>query len=1116
MAESYSVTAMLSAVDKNFSSVFGRAEAASQSFGQKTGALTTAVGKSSMVMGAGLAYAASKAVSSYGTFDEAINKAAVIGGASNKSLKTDMKALSAEAQELGKTLPISSQEAGNAMVEMARNGASINNLKSEFPQIAKAAAVSGEELSGVATTVQNAMNIWGGGAKNAAKDSAILAKNANLSSLGIEDMGQVFANSGAMAKTLGFSITDLSAASGIMAKNNINAAQGSQDLAHALTLMAKPSDTAKAKMEELGISYTDTKGNFKSFPSILKEVASATDGLSKSQKVATLNTLFGAAGAKAMLPLLDSTQNKAKNGKSVWEDYADSLEKAGGSAKKANKYLSDNSENMTKNVGQQIDQTVDAFDSLFKASIADIAPQIMVVSEAIQNFVSNLTRSNSPMAKFTRGLIAWSPVIAGVLIVFGLLATGIGKLVTALSAPVNMFRTFTKSTSKAGRFSAMSAKQIAALGLKALGIGVGIGVAAAGIALLAFALTGLAKTGTAGIIAVVAITVAVAALALIFSKLAPSLTAGSAGLIAFSVAVLSASIGIALVVGSLTLLVMSITALANTGTAGTTAMIAFGVVIASLAVTFALLGPLLTASAVGLIAFAGAMLAISVSVLIASAGLVIIATVLPTISTYGLSASIGIAALALGFVALGLASVVLAVGLVAVSVPMILLVGLTAVLAVSLLAISVAALAVGVAIMVASAGMTLLASVMPLISQYGLSSAVAFAALGAASLVLGAGLLIAGAGATVAGAGLIVLGAGALIAAAGVTLLGAGIGIAAAGLSLFGAAALIAGPATAKLATGMLLLAPAILALSAGSTGLILAGTNMGIFAAAAKLASMGIKPLAGQISTTASSFRSLPSSISASKTALSGLTSAAKNNGTTMVSTSTQASSAIKTMNTSISGTLTTLKATFTSKMIAIKTVVKSGMTSAVTSVRNSRSSFKAAGEYASAGIASGILAQKGEVMEAAREVASAAAAEARKALKIHSPSRVMRDQVGVYIPAGIAVGMRNNIGAIASAANDMANAAMMEVPAPSVNDFNDSISQIQSLSSTAFRGDFNGSVSLEDTTVSQQNNALLRRIADKDTNLYMDSDTLVGTTSDKFNGQLGATSNNNERWGW
>lgn len=635
MAESYSVTAMLSAVDKNFSSVFGKAEAASQSFEQKTGALTTAVGKSSMVMGAGLAYAASKAVSSYGTFDEAINKAAVIGGASNKSLKTDMKTLGDEALNLGKTLPISADTAGNAMVEMARNGASIKELKTEFPAIAKAAAVTGDGLSETAVTVQNAMNIWGGGAKNAAKYSAILAENANKSKVGIDDMGQVFANAGSMAKTLGFSVTDLATASGLMANSGLNAAQGSQDLAHALTTMVKPSDTAKAKMDELGISYTDAKGNFKSFPSILKEVASATDGLSQSQKVAALSTLFGAAGAKAMLPLLDATKKKTKDGKSVWDDYAGALENAGGSAKKANKYLSDNSENMTKNVGQSIDQMKDAFDALVKTSIGSIAPQIKAVANALGDFASWLNKSKSPLAGFVKGLIAWSPVIAGVLIVFGLLTTGIGKLVTALSAPVNMFRTFTKSTSKAGRFSATSAKQIAALGLKALGIGVGIGVAAAGIALLAFALTGLAKTGTAGIIAVVAITVAVAALALIFSKLAPSLTAGSAGLIAFGVAVLSASIGIALVVGSLTLLVMSITALASTGTAGTTAMITFGVVIASLAVTFALLGPLLTASAVGLIAFAGAMLAISVSVLIASAGLAIIAAVLPTISTYG-------------------------------------------------------------------------------------------------------------------------------------------------------------------------------------------------------------------------------------------------------------------------------------------------------------------------------------------------------------------------------------------------------------------------------------------------------------------------------------------------
>lgn len=156
------------------------------------------------------------------------------------------------------------------------------------------------------------MNIWGDGAANAAKDSAILAKNANLSKVGIGDMGQAFANVGSTAKALGMNVATTSTAIGVMANSGLGAAQGSQDLAHALTLMARPSKVAAGEMQELGITYTDAKGKFKPFPQILKEVAKATDGLSQSQKIAALTNLFGAAGEKAMLPLLTATLKSQK------------------------------------------------------------------------------------------------------------------------------------------------------------------------------------------------------------------------------------------------------------------------------------------------------------------------------------------------------------------------------------------------------------------------------------------------------------------------------------------------------------------------------------------------------------------------------------------------------------------------------------------------------------------------------------------------------------------------------------------------------------------------------------------------------------------------------------
>ena len=424
-----------SAMGSLATSVKAGTDAASNA-GQRVGGAMASIGKASTIAGVAVGAMAAGAIKSYGTFQESINKAAVIAGSSNKSLKGDMKDLETEALSLGKTLPISAEDAGNAMIEMARNGASIKDLKTEFPAIAKASAVAGADLAGTATTVQQAMNIWGGGAKNAAKDSAILALNANMSNAEVEDMGQAFANVGSTAATLGIGIKDTSTAIGLMSNAGLGAAQGSQDLAHALTLMARPSKVAAGEMQALGITYTDAQGKFKPFPQILKEVAKATHGLSQSQKVAALTNLYGAAGAKAMLPLLIQTEKKTKSGKSGWDAYSDALGKVSGSSKAANKYLSDNSANMTKNVGQSLAQMKDAFDAVIKTSIGSIAPQIQSVANALGSFATWLNNTNGPLQSFIKGLISMSPVIAGVLVVFGLLTSGIGKMITSFKSIV--------------------------------------------------------------------------------------------------------------------------------------------------------------------------------------------------------------------------------------------------------------------------------------------------------------------------------------------------------------------------------------------------------------------------------------------------------------------------------------------------------------------------------------------------------------------------------------------------------------------------------------------------------------------------------------------------------
>lgn len=48
---------------------------------------------------------------------------------------------------------------------------------------------------------------------------------------------------------------------------------------------------------------------------------------------------------------------------------------------------------------------------------------------------------------------------------------------------------------------------------------------------------------------------------------------------------------------------------------------------------------------------------------------------------------------------------------------------------------------------------------------------------------------------------------------------------------------------------------------------------------------------------------------------------------------------------------------------------------------------------------------------------------------LGIHSPSRVFRDEIGKFLPMGLAVGIERNIGVVKAAANEMANAAMVDM---------------------------------------------------------------------------------------
>ena len=426
MGESYSVKAILSAVDTSFSSTIARAGQATESFGQSVNKHMQGVGNAMIAAGTATTAMGVKAVKGFGSFQSSLNQAAVIAGGTAK----DIDGLSDVANHMGAVLPISAQDAADAMVAMARDGASIGTIKKEFPAIAEAATAAGANLQTTASVVQQAMNIWGDSLKSPQQAAAILTQTANLSNASIEDMQQALATIGSVAKLAGMDMSTTSEAIGLLINRGFSAAQASEDLSYAIRQMLAPSKGAKKEMDALGLSFVDSSGKMKPFPQILKEVAAATDGMGDAQKTAALKTMFGAAGMQAIAPLLDAVKDKSDNTTTSWTAYANAMNGAAKDTQTATKFLSDQANEMQKNLGSKIEQVGGNWEALRNKAMQTKGGVNSAILDMMNQTLEWATTSDSGTAQVVRSFVGMSPAIGAATTALGGLFKGWGKLIS--------------------------------------------------------------------------------------------------------------------------------------------------------------------------------------------------------------------------------------------------------------------------------------------------------------------------------------------------------------------------------------------------------------------------------------------------------------------------------------------------------------------------------------------------------------------------------------------------------------------------------------------------------------------------------------------------------------
>lgn len=220
--------------------------------------------------------------------------------------QAELKVLSDLALKFGADTAFSAGEAGDAMLELAKGGLTVADIKAgALDATLTLAAAGGLGLGSAATFVGNTLNTFGLKADQAASVAAALAGGANASSASVESLGGALSQGGAAAKAAGLSIQETVAALAAFDNAGLKGNTSGTTLKTLLTRLVPSTKEAAKAMADLGLDFTRSDGSIVSLAEASEQLRTKLGPLSAEQKTLALNTIFGADAAQGALILAD-------------------------------------------------------------------------------------------------------------------------------------------------------------------------------------------------------------------------------------------------------------------------------------------------------------------------------------------------------------------------------------------------------------------------------------------------------------------------------------------------------------------------------------------------------------------------------------------------------------------------------------------------------------------------------------------------------------------------------------------------------------------------------------------------------------------------------------------
>lgn len=643
MAESYSVKAVLSAVDSGFVSTFGKAQSATQSL-------------MSSVKNTALGAMAFKGVSA------AVNTLSSNVGSAVSRFDT-LNQYPRVLEQMG----FSAQEAKDSIKELGDGIQYVPTSLDEIASSAKSLALTNGNLkksTKLAVAMNNAFYASGSASDEASRGMTQFTQMLSRGKVGQEEWNT-------LNETMKYGLTQTAKKLGIASGSTTELYDALQD---GTITMDQFTDAIIECSEETGgfadVAKTSTAGISTSMSNLKISIVKGMAGA-----LSAIDTFLAANQLPTISQMIDSVKDKIGP---AFDTINSKIETFGSTKafQTVSKYAS-----MFFNTVKTVGPAVGAIFGTIGKAIWEIVSDSHTMSDVktVLDGISSAAKSASKFITEHKDAVKETVgVIMGLVIVFKALKVAMA-IQGVVSGLIGVFTPMASSMATVGSVATVASGNMLQSAVAFLAIGAAVAIAAAGFYLLAQASIQLANAGPGAVATMVLMVALIAGLAAGASVLAPALTAGAAGLVAFGAAVLLVGAGALLAATALTLVAGVLPQIATYGTSGAVSIAALGASLivfgAGAAVAGAgaivlgaglvVVGAGAVVAAAGIALMGAGVLVLGAGVLVLAAGLTACTAPLTMIGASGMMAATALAAMAAASLLMAAGSIALIAGLAA-------------------------------------------------------------------------------------------------------------------------------------------------------------------------------------------------------------------------------------------------------------------------------------------------------------------------------------------------------------------------------------------------------------------------------------------------------------------